>query len=576
MPESGRRVMLLARPGLARDRVRAALSEVGAELVLEADPTQAGVDELATAGAQLVIVVLDTATEAALDRFDAVLLDPAVDVMYEEAELAANRSGWDAARWTRHLAAKLHGHGDVLPPGRMQAEPAPIEPAPIEPVAASAHPIADQRQEPHAGNASHVPGETAFDGFVTFASGEAAPPPEPIDFDAGNVPLAATSEALEFDGFAPLLETAPSHPLSTEFSPGVEPGSFAGFDPVAAEMAEMEFDADQVITFDTSLREDFAPVDADAGTAPSGFDLAFESELMLPEATSPTAPIDSSQFHDFSLDDLRVEPALPALELPEPAFDVLAAEPVREPTASDSPFAGLSGGHVLALVSDDAPAPAAATRTSGLNIADLEQRIASLSLVEEAAPAAAAAEATDGSDATPVAASLAHGAVLLVAGLGGPDAVRQVLAAMPEGFPRPVLVQQRLDGGRYDRLVTQLQRVTALPVDLADPGADARPGVVYVLPDGVGLQAGPDGLRFDGTDPLDALPPADSAVLLLSGADAALAARLVANTWSQALIAGQSAEGCYDATASNALAECGRPTATPAELARQLVERWAA
>lgn len=573
MPDSGRRVMLLARPGPARDRVRAALSEVGAELVLEADPTQAGVDELATAGAQLVIVVLDTATEAALDRFDAVLLDPAVDVMYEEAELAANRSGWDAARWTRHLAAKLHGHGDVLPPGRTQAEPTLIEPTSIEPVAASASPVADQRREPHAGNAPHVPGETEFNGLMTFASGEAAPSPEPIDSDAGNAAVAATLEALEFDGFAPLLETAPSHPLSTEFSPGVEPGSFAGFDPVAAEMAEMEFDADQVITFDTSLREDFAPVDADAVTAPSGFDLAFESELMLPEATASTEPVDSSQFHDFSLDDLRVEPALPALELPEPAFDVLAADPVREPTASDSPFAGLSGGHVLALVTDDAPAPAAATRTGGLNIADLEQRIASLSLVEDAAPAA---EATDVSDATPVAASLAHGAVLLVAGLGGPDAVRQVLAAMPQGFPRPVLVQQRLDGGRYDRLVTQLQRVTALPVDLADPGADARPGVVYVLPDGVGLQAGPDGLRFDGTDPLDALPPADSAVLLLSGADAALAARLAANTWSQALIAGQSAEGCYDATASNALAERGRPTATPAELARQLVERWAA
>ena len=43
-----------------------------------------------------------------------------------------------------------------------------------------------------------------------------------------------------------------------------------------------------------------------------------------------------------------------------------------------------------------------------------------------------------------------RGAVLIEAGLGGPDAVRQLLGELPEGFPRPVLVRLRLDGGRYD------------------------------------------------------------------------------------------------------------------------------
>jgi len=33
-------------------------------------------------------------------------------VIYEEAALAATREGWDLARWMRHLAAKLHGHGE--------------------------------------------------------------------------------------------------------------------------------------------------------------------------------------------------------------------------------------------------------------------------------------------------------------------------------------------------------------------------------------------------------------------------------------------------------------------------------
>src|SRR5690606_17755685 len=43
--------------------------------------------------------------------------DPAIAVIFEEAELASQRTGWDAARWVRHLAAKLHHHDDVLPPG---------------------------------------------------------------------------------------------------------------------------------------------------------------------------------------------------------------------------------------------------------------------------------------------------------------------------------------------------------------------------------------------------------------------------------------------------------------------------
>src|SRR5690606_3056985 len=63
-----------------------------------------------------------------------------------------------------------------------------------------------------------------------------------------------------------------------------------------------------------------------------------------------------------------------------------------------------------------------------------------------------------------------RGAVLVEGGLGGPDAVRQLLAAIPEGFPRPVLVRLQLDGGRYDRLVKQMGRATQLPVALAEAG----------------------------------------------------------------------------------------------------------
>jgi hypothetical protein len=116
------RVALLARPGAAAERLREALAGIGVELVLEADPLQADPQALAAAAPQAVVVVLDPAVEDALERFDPVLSDPALDVLYEEAELAVAREGWDAARWGRHLSAKLLRHGDVLPPGR-EADP---------------------------------------------------------------------------------------------------------------------------------------------------------------------------------------------------------------------------------------------------------------------------------------------------------------------------------------------------------------------------------------------------------------------------------------------------------------------
>src|SRR5688572_6008869 len=117
MAES-RRVALLARPGEACERLRAALREAGGDIVLEADPSTIEPQALRTAAVETVLVALDPAVEDALEKFDEVLSDRAVEVIFDEADLAARREGWDAARWVRHLAAKLHRHDDVLPPGR--------------------------------------------------------------------------------------------------------------------------------------------------------------------------------------------------------------------------------------------------------------------------------------------------------------------------------------------------------------------------------------------------------------------------------------------------------------------------
>ena len=98
---------------------------------------------------------------------------------------------------------------------------------------------------------------------------------------------------------------------------------------------------------------------------------------------------------------------------------------------------------------------------------------------------------------------------------------------------------------------------------------------MYVLPTEVGLKSGGDGLSFvEGGSLLEALPSADSAVLMLSGSDAELVDAVVKHGYGGALIAGQAPEGCYDAAAPAELAARGGQTGQPAELASRLAERW--
>ena len=128
MSDTARRVALLARPGAARDRMREALGQAGADIVLEADPANTSQEDVLASQPEAALIVLDAATDEALDRFDDVLSNPKIEVLFEEAELAIGRVGWDAARWVRHLRAKL-GHSDsVLPPSGSGAAAEPVAP----------------------------------------------------------------------------------------------------------------------------------------------------------------------------------------------------------------------------------------------------------------------------------------------------------------------------------------------------------------------------------------------------------------------------------------------------------------
>ena len=334
-----KRVVLLTRPGSARERTEAAIAAAGADVVAVLDPMAAAESDVRNAAPEVVMVILDPAVESALSKFDGVFGDPALEIMFEDADVAAKRDGWEAARWARHLGAKLYGHGDVLP--RHKGSP----PAPEQ-------------------------------------------PPQPP---------------------------------------------------------------------------------ADTG------DSRFRDEM---EA--------------------------------------------------------------------------------------LQERVAAMPALTQGSARVAPANA---------------GAVVVAAGVGGPDAVRQLLGPLPIGFPRPILLRQRIEGGQYDKLVRQMQRATGLRVVLAQPGEPVANATVHVMPDGVDVQDSPTGLVFmatDGPPSFAALVPGDSALLLLSGADPTLVGRALTLSMAGGMAYGQSPEDCFDPATSNALVARGGEALSLAKLPLKLLARWPA
>jgi len=458
--DAATRVALLARNGEASERLQAALREAGAEVVLVSDPAQTDASSVRATGAQALLIALEPAVEDALDRFDTLLADPDVTVIFDEAELAAKRQGWDAARWTRHLAAKLNRHEHVLPPGA-DVDDSTIAAA----LAGEPEPLAIYQRPDSDGDIS---------AFASEAGGRSDEVPR--DFDK-LIPSAASM-----------------------------------FDPVLAEMD----------------------------------DLAGEDFSGLPEFIEFADRLTTAQ--DEAVGTAQDDAVPASLELPDLELDAPEA------------FAQASAPRAAAAV------PSGQQDRFRRDLDELQLRIADMQL-EDDRPARARAP---------------EGAVLVMAGIGGPDAVRQLLGGLPAGFPRAVLVQQRLEGGRHDKLVRQMQRATSLPVSLVEPGMPMQPGHVYVLTADAALSRQDDGLHFseaavdDGHAILAALPADDSAVVLLSGSDPASVDAAMHHAGRGAFVAGQSPEGCFDAVASEALTARGAEAGTPAQLAQRLAARWPA
>lgn len=498
-----RGTVLLARPGVTRERLRVALEQAGVEVVMEADPLEIGVERIGETKARNLVIAVDAEVEDALDRFDSILADQRYRILFEEAVLVGARDGWDAARWSRHLGAKLLGHGDVLPEGH-EPDDLPTGDDSAASLAESTGPGQEAASTSARALDDDQPGSGLIDQTQEASTTEASADWTRFqDFEAINeLPAASTPPAAEHDFRAPLPT------LDRDELP---------HDQVDGHLEE------QVSQFEAEQSADRWQ-DVDRPTVDDGTPVPEAMETLPPEAPSWS----------------------------------LADEPI--------------------------PPPATSASDAGDGLAGLGDRIAGLSLVEEddAYQAELAQVSTSHGEAVVSNAdSLNEGAVLLVGGIGGPDPLRQILQQLGETFCVPVLVQQWLDGGQYDRLVRQMDRASRMPVELAQAGKTLQANHVYVVPTGITVSCESNGtMQFAAVstrgfaDVVSALPVGSSGVVLLSGTSEDFVVPVQRFQQGGGHVIAQSAEGCYDHVVPALLIQHGVEAHLPTGIATQLAARW--
>jgi chemotaxis response regulator CheB len=662
------KVALLARAGDAREQLKRAITELGAELVVEADPNDLAPGALVSAGATTVLVSVEPAVEAALDRLEDDLLEPSLNVMFDEAETTAKLGGWDLNRWARHLAAKLLGCG-VLPPG---AEPeahqeaaAFLEPGvPTTPAALADEARIDDFAAEINASAADVPSAyrpsdapPTVEAADTAPATEVAPPadwvtppveegdPEHLELDLAALEQAMQTPVVDVGAAEPASQSAPAA-FAVADDPDVGMIDLRGLElvddvdvpaPERPSQPSVSLLSAKEISFDAPTASSSA-IDADAlsmdveeltltdeelaafgegggfrfssgGASPAKDEEASDDTLAMdPElaklAASFDENLDSLSFEGSSedLDDgfadfdrretplalgpqgeTPLEPERAFAEPPPiPDFDFAEGAYVSVAKPAAMPIPDTSG---LSLSAEDAapvaPAPAAANPAfnfaglGGLELAPIDDvpavappppplaepvvipDVAHLSLsplIEEGAEAAAAT-----------------GTVLVLSGIGGPDAVRQLLRALPASFPHAVLLQQNLDGGRHDRFVEQLAKISRLPVALAEPTETPPQGAVRVLPEGLSSAGALSFPKAEGVAALIAAATVmDGAVVVLSGADEAVVEPLVQAMANGTRVLVQDPASCFDAKAIVALQAAGASPVSAADIAARL------
>jgi chemosensory pili system protein ChpB (putative protein-glutamate methylesterase) len=514
-------------------QLRDALNELGAAVVYETAAANIDRDALENSGARTVVVNLGSDSDDYIDQLYDVLDAGDYNVVFNEANVTEALQGWDHARWARNLASKILSRPEMATPPRppgAQAVPTPVQ------TSASAVPIAEKPSSWQQSEAPKVEQPIVEPPIVEVAKPVAERPtvemPLPQEFrvdepvvveDLGVADLGEFAEGANFVGelttkeipaaipappqeqqeraddvFAAELDALFAAADTAKQSSGeLDIGLPADFDltDLSASSAQIEesieLSGDDISLGDTNvneLHEEFPAIfdqlDVAAADVPEANDSTFKPSIRPTPEQNKTA-----------------EPVLP----PDWALDDLAPESDTADETSAAPFGvqKMSTTEYLAPAIDEGTIKQKATLPTadgGLSfeLVPMEEAVA-----PQNQPSNYESEAwLDGSrpaqkikvPGTGAATTGVKKVFVLGASIGGPEAVRDFLSAMPAGFPVMFILAQHMGEEFLELMSTQLRKAIAMTVRNPTHGERVGHGEVLIVPTTHRLQVDRDGV----------------------------------------------------------------------------------
>lgn len=487
--------------------LRDALHERGARIVHEGGVAGLNRELLQQVGADVLVINLDDDADDALDQLYDIIDGDRPRVVFNDAQASRALSGWDRARWARHLAVKVLAMGDIDPPRPEDAREVQVAPALVAAVA----PVVTETL-----------GRDAVDEPATFATPAEDDLAAPIAQDAATPVMAdelppdlpadepLQTAASEDDAPGAAFDAHAGIPFDDEIEPAADPGITAESDDLAAELEAL-------------LASGELPDEEDEQTVGAGLRFTGDEELPpLHDGDFGVVELADSDDDGIALDESAPSPAvdeldfsaLDAPELTAEAMDAAASvvpaapeTPVRAPDnwalldeeapveSNDKPDAAVFGIEKLSaaefLAPDVEPVAADLQPTMSLELVSMEEAIAPQAFVP------------DHEMVLDELGSALSRIVLLGAAVDGVDSVCEFMRSLPASTRLTFLLTQHLGSHTEQEMLARLAEKSPLPVRVAEAGRRVGMGEVLMVPAGQQVR-----LRRDGSVELlaDAAP----------------------------------------------------------------------
>ena len=487
--------------------LRDALHERGARIVHEGGVAGLNRELLQQVGADVLVINLDDDADDALDQLYDIIDGDRPRVVFNDAQASRALSGWDRARWARHLAVKVLAMGDIDPPRPEDAREVQVAPALVAAVA----PVVTETL-----------GRDAVDEPATFATPaeddlaapiaqdvatpvmEDEPPPDP----PADEPLQTAANEDDAPGAA--FDAHAGIPFDDEIEPAADPGITAESDDLAAELEAL-------------LASGELPDEEDEQTVGAGLRFTGDEELPpLHDGDFGVVELADSDDDGIALDESAPSPAVDeldfsALDAPELTAEAMGAAASVVPAAPETPVRAPDNWALL-----DEEAPVESNDKPDAAVFGIEKLSAAEFLAPDVEPVAADLQPTMSLELVSMEEAIAPQAfvpdhemvldelgsalsriVLLGAAVDGVDSVCEFMRSLPASTRLTFLLTQHLGSHTEQEMLARLAEKSPLPVRVAEAGRRVGMGEVLMVPAGQQVR-----LRRDGSVELlaDAAP----------------------------------------------------------------------